>query len=693
MRKRKVTNLITNFNYKALIRLACTFIFTLSLVLGCSNEKDQSAQLFSFENSDHKLLLNDLTDLENSIALNQVLQNTPQRTRIGIENSLQRVRAGLLSLARPGERTLEEKKTIYQSFLNGIKQYKDFRILEIEQDRFDRVFNQVKYLNFKLAQDLGISQSEESWILFNHNFSTSNLEPTFTTMGFDKTGKPNDESKWFTNFQIDLPKARAQGRDGSYGWMISRPFDLSEVDNPSFRYLSSYLVVAPNSLLPLSEVLTSVFKTVILLDYKPGDNPESYPEDRKIIVNYDLDDLPLGRDFHEAWLPLISLEPYKNRQIAIGFLFDTRGINFTQYYSWTIFDFEIHGRGKIKEDPVKYKQQFQGATLGLYKSYSLKFPGENFKIQNAKAVIESKGQGDSVDTFLLSPKLDLPKTFVEPKLKVVEHLKTDLPGHFEILVSKDYKGGESPLVSATWDVLEPENQLQNEVSDGVLVTNIFSLESYKGHEIVIGFRFKASPEDKKYWGLESIELLVDETQVDQTAVTEIDYVIDDPSEKYRLKFFDFTTAKLKDFLVESEEGAPKWQKKDNGFVITGFGGNGNPPLLGVTRLIFPTLNLTGKTDARIRIRHKVFFFKDPNVSPRVVRMEIRKVGDTQWTHLEVPEGVFRDGMPRDPELSDWIRLPKEYLNQPIELSLRYQAFTGNGGTVEWTFSSLEVGSQ
>ncbi len=684
-------NLATHLSFSKLI-LSLVFTLNLFAFAGCSSDEDQSADIYSFENVEYKLLLDDLTDLEIAIALKQVLQSTPKRTRIGIENAMARARAGLLSLSRPGERTLEEKKQIHRSFLNAIKQYEDFRILEVEQDRFDRVFNQVRFLKFNLSVELGLDESDETWTIFNHNFSTAGLEPTFTTMGFDKSGKPNDESKWFTNFQTDIPKARAQGRDGSYGWMISRPFDLAEVVNPSFRYFGSYLVVAPNNVLPLAEVITSVFKTYILLDYQPGDNPESYPADRKILVRYDLDDLPLGRDFDDAWVPYTSLNEYKDRQVAIGFLFDTRGVNFTQYYSWTVFDFELNGAGKIKEDPVKYKQQFQSAGLGSYKTYSLEFPGENFKVQNAKAVIETLGNGDLIDTFLLSPKLDLPLELKVPELRIVEHFKKDnfnveMLTDFQIFVSKNYKGGESPL-NAEWVELNRNSVSVSETKDGFVLTNLFPLENYLGHEIVVGFRFKAGTDQKKYWGIESVEVLGEEA-----TVTEIDYRVNDASEQYRLAFFDFVNSGLKDFIIESEDNAPKWTKKDNGFVITGFGGNGNPVLTGVSRLVLPAIDLSGKSDARIRLKQKVFFFKDPNISPRVVRLEIRKSGESDWVNLEVPEGVFRDGMPRDPELSGWITLPKEFLNQKIELSFRYQAFSGNGGTVEWTFSSLEVGSK
>ncbi len=689
-------------------------IMYLGCFISCSSDKDQSAQVFSFENPEHKHLLDDLTDLEVAISMKQVLQNTPERKKIIINNAMRRARSGLLSLSRQGDRSVEQKRQIHRAFVDAIKQYESFHILEVEQDRFDRVFNQVRLLKFEIAKELGIDESNEAWTIFNHNFSTSGLEPTFTSFGADKSGKPNDEAKWFTNFQTDLPKARAQGRDGSYGWMISRPFDLTEVANPSFRYFGSYLVVAPNNVLPLSEVINSVFKTYILLDYVPGDNPESYPSDRKVLVKYDLNDLPLGRDFDDAWTPFTNLTPYKERQIAIGFLFDTRGINFTQYYSWTIFDFELNGAGKIKEDPVKYKEQFQGAGLGLYKNYSLEFPGESFKVQNSKAVIESKGDGDAVDTFLLSPKLDIPAQLVGPELKIVEFFKKDNfnvqnLNQFEILISKNFKGGVSPL-EAEWEVLERSSLKVNEVattstsglissgsaaavnpaptSTGFTLTNHFSLQNYLGQEVVLAFRFKAMKDVKLNWAIESVEVIGQDA-----TVAEIDYKLPDASEKYRLAFVDFTKSVTKDFVIEAEANAPNWQKKDNGFVITGFGGNGNPILTGVTRLVLPEIDLTGKTDARIRLQQKVFFFKDPNVSPRVVRIEIRKAEDPAWTNLELPEGVFRDGMPKEPELSPWIRLPKEFLNQKIELSLRYQAFNGNGGTVEWTFGSLEVGSE
>lgn len=680
---------------------------TLGLVLilglsGCdvsSTDAEQNATAFSFADHEYSQLMGDLLVLQEAISLDQVLKSSPKRFLVLIDGAIMQARSGLLLLAKTGEKSLEDKRKAHAAFVNSIRQFESFRVLEIEQERFDRVFNQVRYLRYELGQELGIDQDQETWTIFNHNFSTSGLEPTFTTMGFSKTGKPNDEARWFTNFQTDLPKARAQGRDGSYGWMISRPFDLSEVENPSFRYFGSYLVVAPNNVLSLAEVITSVFKTYILLGYEPGDNPETYSDDRKILVQYDLDQLPLGRDFDDSWVPFVSLTPYKDQTIAIGFLFDTRGINFTQYYSWTVFDFELNGRGKIKEDPVKYKEQFSGSNLGGYKSYSLEFPGVEWTA-DSKAKISftptADNVGDNVDTYLLSPKLDVPKGLSSPTLQIKEsflndHFSLDNLKDFEILVSKDFKGGTSPE-NVQWEKLE------RVIEDNTLVTSdkttsmthLFSLDKYLDEEIVLAFRFKATEAAQKTldWSIDSIQI-----SGEGGKVTAIDYVLQNSSESYRLAYFDFAASAVKSFVVESEEGAPQWQKKANGFMITGFGGPGNPNLFGGSRLILPSVNLTDKSDARMRLNQKVFYFRDGTVSEQVVRIDIRKKGEEAWTKLELPAGTVRDGMPRDPELSSWIRIPKEYLGSEIELSLWYKALNGNGGTVEWTFSSIEVGSK
>lgn len=671
------------------------------LTLGCNETKEtQNAQAFAFSNSEYSVLMEDLWTLNEAIALKQVLKSAPDRTLRMINAAITQARAGVLLLAKTGERNIEDKRKAHTAFVNAIKQYEGFRVLEIEQERFDKVFNQVRYLKHLLSKELGITESEEIWTVFNHNFSTSGLEPTFTTMGFAKNGKPSDEAKWFTNFQTDLPKARAQGRDGSYGWMISRPFDLSEVDNPSFRYFGSYLVVAPNNVLSLAEVIRSVFKTYILLDYEPGDNPEEYSEDRKIFVEYNINDLPLGRDFDDAWVPSVSLTPYKDRKVAIGFLFDTRGINFTQYYSWTVFDFEINGAGKIKEDPVKYKEQFRGSNLGLYKSYSLEFPGEEWKADNGKALIRfmptEENVEDKVDTFLLSPKLDIPKTMVSPTLKVQESFLTQTFRReklidYEIMISKNYHGGHSPL-NAEWDVLERilDDNIERTAGERLSMTHEFSLEKYLGEEIVVAFRFKAQGHEVivKDWSVESIQILGEEAKV---AV--IDYVVEEPSLAYRLSYVDFLSASVKDFTIEAEDGAPAWQKKPNGFIITGFGGPGNPHLLGASRLILPEINLVGKSDARIRLKQKVFHYRDDGVSSDVVKIHIRKKGDEAWAEFPVPTGTFRDGMPRDPELSSWIKIPEEYLGHIVEMSLWYKARSGNGGTAEWTMGAFEVGSK
>ncbi len=682
------------------IRLIFLSLFILISGLGCdSDSSNDQVQVFSFDNTEYAVLMDDLLVLQQAIGLKQVLKAAPERTLGMINAAIFQARSGLLLLAKTGERTLEEKQKVYTAFGNAIRQYEAFRVLEIEQERFDRVFNQVRYLKSELSQELGIDEAKASWTIFNHNFSTSGLEPTFTTMGFSKTGRPNDEARWFTNFQTDLPKARAQGRDGSYGWMISRPFDLSQVENPSFRYFGSYLVVAPNNVLPLSQVIREVFKTYILLDYQPGDNPETYPADRKILVTYNLDDLPLGRDFDDAWTPYVSLSPYRDRTLAVGFLFDTRGINFTQYYSWTIFDFEINGSGKIKEDPVKYKEEFQGSNLGLYKSYSLEFPGENWKALDHKATINVKADDtntkDFVDSFLLSPKLDVPKDLVNPELKIEEsflkqNYNPDNLKNFEIMISKNFLGGTSP-VNAEWQLLKRSDLNLTESASSFNLTHVFDLSEYQGQEIVVAFRFNSK--DRKAeahtidWSIESVQILGQ-----QATVTVIDYILPEVTD-YRLAFFDFLKASVKDFKIEMGDNAPAWNKKAGGFVISGFNGVGSPSSLGPTRLVFPTLDLTGKSDVRLRLNQKVFFFRNNTQSSEVIKIQIRKIGDVDWTTLEVPAGTFRDEMPRETELSSWIKIPDLFLGTEVELSLFYQARSGNGGTVEWTFGSLEVGSK
>ena len=109
--------------------------------------------------------------------------------------------------------------------------------------------------------------------------------------------------------------------------------------------------------------------------------------------------------------------------------------------------------------------------------------------------------------------------------------------------------------------------------------------------------------------------------------------------------------------------------------------------------MFPALDLTNMSDVRIRMNQKVFFFRNNTQSSEVIKVQIRVVGEEDWITLEVPAGTFRDEMPRETELSSWIKLPEQYLGQQVELSLFYQARNGNGGTVEWTFASLEVGSK
>jgi hypothetical protein len=681
-----------------MLRLVVLSMLTLGFCAGCEQDSSENqSNVFAFNEPEHVQLLNELLILQEDVGLGHVLKFAPERTITMMNAAINQARSGLLILAKTGQRTEAEKRMARTAFANAIRQYDEFRILDIEQERFDRVFNKVRYLKFQLGKELSLNSVEETWTVFNHNFSTSGLEPTFTTMGFAKNGKPNDEARWFTNFQTDLPKARVQGRDGAYGWMISRPFDLTQVENPTFRFFGSYLVVAPSSVLPLAQVIREVFKTYILLDYKPGDNPEDYPPDRKIFVEYDLDKLPLGKDFDDAWTPDVSLTPYRDRSVAIGFLFDTRGINFTQYYSWTIFDFEINGAGRIPDDPVKYKEEFQGANLGFYKSYSTQFPGEMWTTSKDKASIvftaTQENLSETIDSYLLSPKLDIPKEMLAPELRIEEsflkqNFKNENLQNFEILISKNYHGGESPE-NAEWQLLERVADTSLESEDRLTFTQRYSLAEHLGQEVVVAFRFRSKdriPENHVIdWSIESVQILGQEANV---AV--IDYVL---PPRTSLAFFDFLAATVGTYQILKESNSPSWQKKDAGFIITGFNGVGNPPSLGPTRLIFPVVDLAGKADVRFRMKQKVFHFKENSQSSEVMKVQIRKQGTTEWTTLQLPPGTFRPDMPRDPELSGWIKIPSEYLGQKVEFSLFYQSRDGNGGTVEWTFASFEVGGK
>ena len=649
-------------NFRILI-LAVLVLFQL----GCDNEsqkgKDSVIRPLSYKGVNTASLVDELEDLDRAISLGQVLQNNSQRRRPQIVSAIENARAGVLLLGLK-DVTSKQEKDAFSLFTSALGQYESYGILDFEQDRFERVFNRVRELRSLLIDKAGIEDT--GWVIYNNNFADG-LEPEFQT--FAERG----DDVWVTNFQIDQPKAKVQARNGK-AWLISRPFDISNIEQPSFRYFTSYLVVAPNPILTLPEVIQAVFKTYVILDMKPGESIRDVDKSRIIQIKYDNNNLPLGEDFHDEWVPLKSLEKYRDHKVSIAFLFDTTTLKEQQYHGWTIFDFELHGFGILKKQPIKTV-----ASLHSYNSLSLNFGGEIWKKQPKANGISVSAGVEKTDAFLLSPLYVLPSDAQAPKLIINESIKGLDFGEAELLISENYKGGKNPLdASVQWTVLDSRFELFEDREFA------YDLADYIGKSFVIGFRFKSAPEKDFSWSIN--KLFIESLTAN---VIEAPYNSPDLDQKYVVHTDTFKDKKFKT-VYEDEELSPKWKVRKESIGISGFVRGGDPKT-GLSRLILNEADLRSVIKPRVRIRQTMKHVKD--LASLSVQVRLSCVGsddfcENAWEPVQFPTGTFQQFVD-DPTTSSWVLLDEKYHNQKIEFSLVYKA--SKKSTPAWDFINLQVG--
>jgi hypothetical protein len=648
--------------------LTTLLLASLAMQIGCGGDSDKRKNSVinpqSYRGVDTAELVDDLYDLDQAISLGQVLSSNPRRSLPLITSAIENARIGVQTLSLQNV-TEQQEKDAFTRFTTAIGQYEKYGILDFEQDRFERVFNRVRELRSLLIRE-GVEDS--GWVIYNNNFADG-IEPEFK--GFAVRGSDT----WVTNFQIDLPKARVQARSGK-AWLISKPFDIKNIERPSFRYFTSYLIVAPNPILSLPEVIQEVFGTYIILDLQPDEDVEKIPADRKIKVKYDNNDLPLGRDFHDAWVPLVSLEKYKNNKVSIGFLFNTTDLEEQQYHGWTIFDFELHGFGVLKREPVKTVSRVED-----FKSFSLDFGGEIWKPQTDKDGVSASAGTERTDAFLVSPIFTTPPSAVDPKLLINESLSGADLEFAELWISENYKGGKSPVAEdVVWEVLDK----RAETFEGRDFA--YDLNKYKGKSFVLGFRFKSEANRDVKWSVNSILF---ESKI--ANVISSNYSAPDLDEKFVVS--ESLGSDLDSFqAIYEAENSPKWgnDRKGPGIFITGFVNDGDN-MTGLSRLILNEADLTGVKNARVRLLHSMKHFKGAGALEVQVRLTCKGQPDpceNLWSNIEFPEGTFQQFID-NPTLTSWVLLPDNLQGQKLEFSLVYKAEPRN--TPQWVIDKLQVG--
>lgn len=671
-----------------MLKKILTSIFLFSFVVACGSNKDNETEVatLSLNQSDVTQTHQKLIELDQADVLNQVFTFTPEEDLRLIQQAIEKALSGLQILRR----FVNEKKLLeraYNDLSTSVYLIDSFNLLQINDDRVNRVFNDIRVFKSTLARDLG--KQYETWVLYKNNFADG-IEPEFRAPGGKDTF---GDINWDTNFQIDIPKAKIQARDG-YAWLVSRSFDLRNVTAPAFRFHASYLVTSPDAENTLFEVIQKVFKTYIILDLKPNESLEDLPDSRKILVEYSPDEVPKARDFHDDWLPLRSLDKYKDHKVSIGFLFDTREINYKQFYGWDIFDFELVGAGSFKISPYLYQPRLN-EKLGGFQSLTQTFSGEEWLSGGEGAYINSSRDKDT-DSVLISPLIAMGPKPYQKKQGLSLHLSESFrninyPSAAQVLISTDYRVGQPfDYKNQNWKQLERLNPLGKDQH--------FDLGPYLNKDFFIAFRFVPGYEftpksgdtkkidepaswDIHYLAIESIG----------SSVNPIPFFSPDANDNVEpIKTFDFLNDNFREYekVYYTTDDSANWKKNTKGVNISAYNGQDEPAFKGASRLNTKAIILPEERNV-VRLQHTIGFLNNPGPLKIQIR-EVCKVSFSwcygEWKDIDFPDSTFR--RIDEPEYSTWVEIDDRYKGKEVEFSFFYQGQGKNNPN--WTLILFEV---
>jgi hypothetical protein len=656
------------------------FLFSLLFFAGCDSEKNTSP--IAPLNIDQQLVVQteqQLLNFEQVFSLGQVFRDQPEADQNLLRSALNKARAGLQILRRFPNNLFPRAQAdlAYNELSAALYLFERIRLLEGDEEETELILNNVRLVRMDLGVSLGYDVS--SWVIYKHNFGEG-IEPEFRAPeGEDRHGAV----QWVTNFQIDLPKAKVQAREG-FAWMVSRSFDLSQVRNPQFRFHASHLVTSPDALLTLFEVVDRVFNVYVILDLEPGESLEeirkNQPE-RMIEVEYSVDEVPLAQNFHDRWLPFRSLAPYQDHRISIGFLFDTRSIEFTQFYGWDIFDFEITGAGLIFSDFYYYEPHFAG-SLADFNSESQEFLGEKFQASDSGgAIVESTGEAEAV---LLSPMFFTRKRpFQDHQLNLIleDEARVGESSLTEVLISTQYRPGQGfDRHTQGWQVLASLNDSREPTLQTI------DLNDYVNQEFYLAFYFQSTQANES-WHIQTLRLEGQGIQI-----FNFPFLMPEPQVSIALHTrLDFRNRTAQDLLqTEYEnENAPFWRpSRDNdGMRANGFRRLDDGTVMnrtGISRLIHPNVKLEAGKNV-LRLIHRTRFYRVPHPH---FNAYVRPSGSEEdWTLLNFENNDLFVGTGDVFQTSSWALLPFE--DQEVDISFTYQATESEAP--EWIIQGLEVG--
>jgi hypothetical protein len=656
--------------------LTLIFIFALPACTDKVAEGELSPFHFEVDRYSQVILLIDeaLRDHERKVAF----YGYAQRDHLRIKSSLQTARGGLLTLVSGGD-----PHSAYLRLSTSLHSLDETLVLDRDQDRLDQIFNSVRWIFDQLSRELGY-ENQRIWNLYNYNFSQG-IEPEFRTFG--------SFAQWGYNFLINIPKASVGGRNGANAWLVSRAFDLREVQRPSFRFDTLLMVDSRDQTLDRIKAIREVFKVYLVFDSNPLEDLSQYNDSQieqmeqrgdLVRIHYDPADMPLGENFHRKWVPSQSLESHKDRPFAIAFRFDPPSRGMPQYHMWQIYDVEINGAGLSPENPIKFSRQFTSGDGDLplgFHAIRLNPQGDSWQLEsrNQKSYM-TVPSGEGSEAILLSPKY-----YIRPETKKLDlHLfhtfsrSSFAEGIFDqmkVLISDEYKGGDPQ--QASWQQLDYSELIQN--FDGQAFVDhesIHGLDRYIGREITLAFWFRSQASQNHQWRLNGFFFKGEGGEVAQLFYN-LGCFEENIYEEQTLFRFDLDLYSNRDTTTRNLNGSPpSWTvvERDTGscfpkqfYEISGHQSGGSHQW-GETRKILPVLDLSEVERASFRFLYSLNFWNDPSTT----EIQISRVGSSDWQTLTLPRGTL--GTRRNNYWTQWISIPPEFVGRRVQFAIKYHSF-------------------
>lgn len=439
-------------------------------------------------------LIQEADMLKSGISRGYLLQSSSERDKYGIETILVKIQTALRAISNNPNDTLA-----YQNLKIYLKELEGFQLLSEDRPQFQEFLAKTFSLAQEYAQNAGMDLSGLGWLLYGYSFSAG-MNPFYSY----------PENSWEAGWTLDDSWAKMSNTSAS-AVMLSPSFDLSQVEDPAFRFSHLFLANKSSSnsasaKFDREEYLREGFTVHVSSTYVAGEDPFAAKDggslgagskltDEKNKWNWqqvDLGPLPFSFDFASLETPLIDLTPYRSENVTIAFYFNNRGLG-NHYTIWQLDRFELIGSqaGAIgldyEEPPVSLLSvDFTATSMDGFKTFTVNPDGSKWMngAGGGNDYAVAKPFGKNSETWLLSPIIKL-KNQAELALSVGEIVNTPVWENFRVLISTDYKGGDPR--TATWTNIEHAQDVKDNSWESVIAQ--VDLSSYRDQDIVVAFQY------------------------------------------------------------------------------------------------------------------------------------------------------------------------------------------------------------